>query len=91
MRPANRAAPRRIPSQSWRLDPVSGLSEGNSALHAFPGIPDVLRMHAIVPLGPRPWQGQFRYGVVRMPQGSAMSPERERRERAGVPRPLTSR
>jgi hypothetical protein len=45
MRPANRAAPRRIPSQSWRLDPVSGLSEGNSALHAFPGIPDVLRMH----------------------------------------------
>ena len=52
MSPANRTTQTRTPSYSGR--PCSApLSERVSALHAFPGSPEKLLIHAIVPLGPR--------------------------------------
>ena len=51
MSPANRTTQTRTPSHSGRPCSAS-LSEPVSALRAFPGSPEKLLMHTIVPLGP---------------------------------------
>jgi len=63
MSPAKRTAPKRIPSQSGILGPVS-LSEAVSALHAFPGIPEKLLMDASCRSNPNIATAAPRWGGV---------------------------